>query len=357
MFRLFFMVIAVVLATGLGAAHAAEAQPDAPPLPDLFTVSNVRIDATAGSAILARDAAMAQGRLDAWMRLYRRLTAQSQWGKQPQLADNQVIRLVRSFSVANERRSTTRYLADVTYQFNAAAVRLTLRQANVSYTDTRSKPALVIPAIDGKGFDANGAWAMTFNDPSYAEGIVPLIAIKGDGDERAIAARDDLAELDWATLEPLAAKYGAGEVVVAIATEDANTVQVIEVTPMARMAAAFAFAQSTFKADADAIADKISEEWKGRTSVDFGTRNRLTADVQFDSLAQWSRIRAQLRSVRAISDVDVVGISANEAEIGVSYFGRLEQLRDALAQQNLVLAGPPAAYSIQAGRASAANTP
>jgi hypothetical protein len=44
-------------------------------------------------------------------------------GKQPQLDDNQLLRLVRSFEVAGERRSTTRYLAEVTYHFNPAAVR------------------------------------------------------------------------------------------------------------------------------------------------------------------------------------------------------------------------------------------
>src|SRR5262249_30463102 len=159
---------------------------------------------------------------------------------------------------------------------------------------------------------------------------------------------------DWTVLEPLATKYGAGEIVLAIATEDSNTVQLIEVAPMTRTASAFAFAQSTFKADADAVAEKVIEGWKERNSVDFGTRGRLVADVQFDSLEQWARVRTQLRAVRSVAGIDIVGIASNEAVIDVSYFGRVEQFRDALSQQNLVLAGPPSAYSIQIGRASAA---
>jgi hypothetical protein len=365
-----FLVLAAMFAVlfpwGFNAAVAAEADAEspavpmplpAPAYPDLYTISAQRIDATAGSAILARDVAMAQGRMDAWTKLYRRFTAAAQWGKQPQLADAQLLRLVRSFEVGGERRSTTRYLADVTYHFNPAAVRLVLRQANIPYTETRSKPALVIPIIDGKSFDAGNPWAMVWKEPAFLEGLVPLIPVMGDGEDQAVLSREDLLQLDWMAFEPLVAKYDAGEVVLAIASEDGNTLQVIEVTQTARQASAFGFAQSDFMADANAVADKVAESWKGRTSVDFGTRGRLTADVQFDSLAQWARIRAQLRAVRAVSNVDVVGIASNEAEISVSYFGRVEQLRDAMAQQSLVLSGPPQGYAIEFGRASAAAAP
>jgi len=46
-----------------------------------------------------------------------------------------------------------------------------------------------------------------------------------------------------------------------------------------------------------------------------------------------------LGAVRAITDFDVIGLALHEAEISVTYSGRPEQLRDALAQQNLQLSG------------------
>jgi hypothetical protein len=100
---------------------------------------------------VARDATFYfLGRPLAWTKLYRRLTAPAMWGKQPQLDENALLRLIRSFEVAGERRSTTRYLAEVIFHFNPAAVRAQLRQSNIAYTDTRSRPALVIPVIAGK---------------------------------------------------------------------------------------------------------------------------------------------------------------------------------------------------------------
>jgi hypothetical protein len=340
-------------------ASAADADAPAPAaqsqLGDLFTVTAVKIDATAESAIIARDLAMAQGRPLAWTKLFRRFTAPASWGKQPQLDDNQLLRLIRSFEVAGERRSTTRYLADVTYHFNPAAVRAVLRQAHISYTETRSKPAVVIPLIDGKGFDAASAWAMTWKDPVFMQGLVPMILPAGDAEDIAMLSRQDLTQVDWMGFSPLVSRYNAGAVVLVIASEDGNTVQSIEISSTARTASSFAFAQSTFMADAEAVAAKVEETWKTRTSVDYGTRAHLVADVQFNSLAQWARIRAQLRAVRAVADVDVVGLSSNEAELDVTYFGKLDQLQDLLAQQSLTLSGSPTAYTLELGATSAAN--
>jgi hypothetical protein len=336
-----------------GDASALGAQPQ---LGDLFTVTAIRVDATAESAIIARDLAMAQGRPLAWTKLFRRFTVPASWGKQPQLDDNQLLRLVRSFEVAGERRSTTRYLADVTFHFNPAAVRAVLRQAHISYTETRSKPAVVIPLIEGKGFDAASAWAMTWKDPGFTQGLVPMMLPAGDAEDMATLSRQDLTQADWMGFAPLVGRYNAGAVVLAIASQDGNTVQAIEISQAGRTASSFAFAQSTFMADAEAVAGKVEETWKTRTSLDYGTRAHLLADVQFNSLAQWARIRAQLRAVRAVADVDVVGLSSNEAELDVTYFGKLDQLQDLLAQQSLTLSGNPTAYTLELGATSAANT-
>jgi hypothetical protein len=330
----------------------------AAPLPDLFTVSGVKVDASAESATAARDIAMTQGRPVAWTKLYRRLTAPAMWGKQPQLDENALLRLIRSFEVAGERRSTTRYLAEVIFHFNPAAVRAQLRQSNIAYTDTRARPALVIPVIAGKpGFDPMSPWAMAWNDPGLQQGLVPFVVPMNDGPEAALLSRTDLGQLDWATLAPLVRRYNVGEVIVASASDDAKTVQMVEISATGRVPSSFAYAQSTFPADAEVIAEKAAETWKTRTSVDFATRARLTADVAFDSLDDWAKIRGHLGAVRAITDFDVIGLALHEAEISVTYSGRPEQLRDALAQQNLELSNNNGQFTLQLAGATAANAP
>jgi hypothetical protein len=91
--------------------------------------------------------------------------------------------------------------------------------------------------------------------------------------------------------------------------------------------------------------------------VSFATRARLTADVQFDSLDDWAKIRTHINAVKAVADMDVTGLALHEAEIQLTYFGRPEQLRDALAQQNLSLVNAAGQFTLQLAGKSAANVP
>ena len=99
------------------------------------------------------------------------------------------------------------------------------------------------------------------------------------------------------------------------------------------------------------------DTWKTRSAVSFNTRTRLTADVQFDSLDDWGKIRKQLGSIRAVSNVEVVGLSLHEAEVELTYFGRPEQLRDTLAQQDISLINAQGQYTLQLAGKSASNAP
>lgn len=355
--RLFVFALAVVAMSLAASADAAPAPaPAAPAVLDLYTVPNIRVDATAESAQTARDAAMAQGRPQAWTQIYRRLTPQAMWARQPRLSDAQLFRLIRSFEVAGERRSTTRYLADVTFHFNPVTVRQTLRQAGISFTETRSRPALVIPLVDDARFDPMGMWAAAWNADTQRQGLVPMMLPDADAENEEVLSRPDLAQADWASLEPITQRYSPSMVVVAIASADGRSVRSIEISPAGRTPSSFAFAQPNFSALADAVTDKVAESWKTRSSVDYATRARLVADVQFNSLEEWSRIRAQLGAVRAVSDFEVVGLARNEAEVDLAYFGRVEQLRDAMAQQNLSLVNGPEGFTLQLGSTTAEIT-
>jgi hypothetical protein len=351
MLRLSFLVLVAALTFRAVVADAA-------PAPDLFTVTGVKVDATAEAATAARDTAMAQGRPIAWTKLFRRFVAQGSWSKQPQLDENTLLRMVRSFEVANERRSTTRYLAEVTYHFNPAAVRAALRQAGVAYTEARARPALVIPVIAGKpGVDPMSPWLAAWKDPVMQQGLVPFVLPGGDPEDQEVLSRTDIVQADWASLAPVARRYNAAEVIIAVASEDAKTVQLVEISATQRLPASFAYANSSFSADAEAVAEKVYETWKTRSAVNFGTRTRLTADVQFDSLEDWAKIRKQLGAVRAVSGTDVLGLSLHEAEIELTYFGRPEQLRDALSQQDLNLTNSEGQFTLQLSGRSAANAP
>jgi hypothetical protein len=350
------------------AAYGAVAPVTVPVAADLFTISGIRVDATAPSPRAARDLAMAQGRPLAWNKLFRRFTLQGEWGNQPQLADNQLLGLILSVEARNERRSTTRYLADVIFHFNPNAVRHMLRGAGITFSETRSEPAVVIPLIAGNpSFGAMRSWASAWADSSLQKRLVPMMALKGD--EANLLIPGDLTHLDWAALAPIVRRHNASKVIFAIASEDAKTVEMIEVSAMDRTASSFAFAQSTFAADVEAIVEKVADEWRQsadreRIAIDDGLptltqegiRKHLMANVRFKSPQDFATIRSQLGAVDTVSEVHVVGLTLNEALIDLTFAGEVEELRRRLAQHYVELSDNGDEYWLDFSIAVAANS-
>src|SRR5579864_1758474 len=198
--RRLLLTLFVVLASALAAVQFAAAE-------DPFTVSGVKVDATAQSSVEAQTKAINSGRAKAWQTLYRRLTKQQDWGRQPSLDDATLQRLVRSYQARDQRSSTTRFVASMTYVFNANAVRRILQETNVAYSDVAARPILVIPLAPG--WSPQTPWTHAWKDPRFAHGAVPLVLPLAD-DERELAS----LHFDRATrqdVEPMTSRQHATE--------------------------------------------------------------------------------------------------------------------------------------------------
>ena len=113
----------------------------------IFTVRDVAVDETAATAAEARQVALAVGQRRAFRRLIDRLVPEDQQGLVPALDPNLLQYYVRDFSVADERTSAVRYLADLTFRFNADEVRRLLRSNSVAFAETRGNPVVVLPVF------------------------------------------------------------------------------------------------------------------------------------------------------------------------------------------------------------------
>ena len=132
---------------------------------------------SAAASVEAQTIAINGGRPKAWTILYRRLTRQDDWSRQPQLDDVSLQRLIRSFDVTDERRSTTRYVAKVTYVFSQPAVERLLRANNISYVAAQTKRILVIPL--SPNFSPGDSWTLAWSDPRFASGFVNAVLPEG----------------------------------------------------------------------------------------------------------------------------------------------------------------------------------
>jgi hypothetical protein len=303
---------------------------------DPFTVKGIHVDATGTTATEARNKALAMGRPLAWTKLYRSLVPQAAWGKQPKLNDFQLQHIIRSFEVANERRSNTRYIADLTYIFSPNEVRKLLRGTGAQIAEAANKPVLVIPLVGGS-YNPNGAWARAWQDPAVGS-LMPMTFPRGEPGENALIARGNFGALTWDSVAALARRHEATGVVIAEATANGQSARLTELYPPAgRTVGVVAVARADFNATALAAARKLAESWRERGSINYAAKLRLTADVEFSSPADWARIRARLALVKLITATEVNGIALREARVRIVHYGRTEQLAAAMSAQQLEL--------------------
>jgi hypothetical protein len=338
MIRASFLFLMLGLACVLPVASAQAAN-------DPFTVSGVPVDASGPSVAVAQNTAINAGRGRAWTILYRRLTKQQDWARQPALDETTLQRMIRTYLPFNERRSTTRYVASMTYVFSADAVKRLLRSQNIAYVDIDAKPVLVVAMAPN--YSPHSAWGSIWANPKYAHGAVPIVLPIGDALDMDALGRINFANTQWPDVEPAASRVHATDAFLVQATPGPGTITVAVrrvgpgpsptipnvVVPVKKGESA----GQAYGAAADEAAATILDVWKAHSAIDFTKRYKLTADLRMNSITDWGDVQQRLATIPAVADVSVLAMDTGEARLSITYVGTVDQLRDLAAQANLDL--------------------
>jgi hypothetical protein len=332
----FSVILPALAAITLLAAVPAGAQTRA----DLYTVSDIHVDVTAKSSTEAFTTAIAEGRPRAFQTLYRRLTAQRDWGRQPNLDAAALLRLSRGYNVANERRSTTRYVADVSYVFNPDAVNRLLRSSNIAFAQGNAPRILVVPMAPNV---SGGGWAQALASPSVQQNNLVPFALPPADDLRAMAGLN-FEGAGWNDVAAAAGRARADAValVQAIPSPGKVTVNVRrlamgQAASRASIDVATPQVATAYSSAALAAANVIDDLWKSRTVIDPNQRGRLTADMRIASLAQWNEAQTALAGVSQVTGVTLVAMDTGYVRMQINYMGTPDQLREALGAARLSL--------------------
>ncbi len=342
------VLASIVLTTVLALPAAAE---------DIFTVKNIRVDATAGNAAEARKAALASGHLQAMQRLLSRLVLREDLGLLPPLSSDQIVELVYNFGVDDERTSSVRYLARLTFQFNPASVRDYLRSRGVRFADSRGRPVLLLPVFGAANqavlWEDPNPWRNAWAARDNRSGLVPILVPLGDlADISSVASRDALNPNN-PRLQPLAERYGAEQVVTTQAVMAGDPVaggaslQVITARSGAiqqertqiltvQQSEGESFQQLLTRA-AEAVASEINEAWKRSSRLRFESEGELLVRVPIGDLKAWLEVKRRLENVPAVEEATLIYLTTESAQLQLSFFGDVDQLTQSLAQNDLQL--------------------
>lgn len=351
--RLFSIVVLLALPLLAVAvpAHAAD---------NPFMVKDVKVDASAASAAEAFTIAVDEGRQKAWNELIHRLTRQEDWARVPAVETATLKRMTSGYQVADEKRSTTRYVAQVTYTFNGDLVRRFLQGANIAYADTAARPLLVIPM--SPAYNPASPWLAAWSGVRMAGGAVPLDLPAPDALNRNVLAPLDFDSATWSDVQPVASRAHANQAALVLAgpvTAGQMTVRIRLLTPAGSQTLgpitvpAGAGPSGAYLAAAQAAASDIGNSWKARSAIDFNQRSTLTAEIRLDSLATWGHIQQRLANVPVVTNVNVEAMAIGQARIVISYAGTPAQLNDFLSQASLALSNRDGVWWLSAGSAHA----
>lgn len=348
-FRSFFSALVLFLPLAQAAPSLAN---------EVFTVRNISVDATAETAASARDAALSQGYLDAYAKLVQRLVASGDVARVPQLTASQIADYTTDFSVARERTSSVRYLADITFRFRPDEVRRLFRSNEIAFAETRSKSLVILPLQDfGETTvlweDTNAWWdTWALRDPSG--GLVPLIVPLGDlSDLTSISAEEAIAG-DAQRLAGLVERYEAGAVLVSRAAvsgdpEAGTAALALSMTRFDAQGAPQPLGSEVYRQQpeedlgalmlraTDAVETAIQERWKESNVLRYGVESVIEVRVPVAGLGDWVEIQKRLGNVPAVVAKDVLSISRQQVDLSMTYIGDQNQLALALQQNDLTL--------------------
>lgn len=364
----------VVAAACLLACPAA--MPAAADERDVYTV-RVPVDVTAESAAKARDKALFQAQAEGVQRVLKRMVLAEDQKLFAALQPDDMQRIVQGFEVSDERISQVRYIGTITMRFAAAALRERFRAAGIRFAETRSKPLLVLPVIEQDDkrslWDERTPWLSAWAEIPSERGLVPLVVPLADLADMQDIGGDGTVATDPFRLRRIVQRYGAGEaLVLTLTAQTAAGSTTITVTgdrlqatggirpgTLSRTLAIRAEnrIESVMPRLAQEIHAAIEEEWKQANLIGGAEQNVLPVALELRNLGDWIAMRERLGRVAVVRSYAVKALTRARAELMLTFEGTFEQLRTAMAQEDLDLAQTADGWMIVPAATGAGETP
>jgi len=323
----------------------------------IFTVDGVEMAVAANSPSEARAQARDGALSKAWRILAERLIVPGEEDVIPSLPPPQIAALVASENLVEEPLGQNAFGGIYSFEFRPDAVRRKIADLGLDYTETRSRPYVVVPVfgeeVRAELWQSNNPWREAWASyPGVDDGLVPLVVPLGDlSDLVAIDANRALAG-DLRGYGQLAGLHGAAGGLLAHAVESGDPArgtgglsihlktygQPLSEGERYRVDQQPGEDAESFYARAvvEAVA-KVERDWKTLNATPLADAGQLSVRVLAGSFPDWLTIRRGLEQEPLVESVQMGRLAKGQIDITIAYRGTREQLARALAQRGLIL--------------------
>lgn len=339
MTRFLFSIIALLVFLGADSAFAA----------DPFTVAAVRVDATADSAIDAQLKATEAGQIRAAQLLVERLTLPSERAQKgvPEITIDVARSMIRGQSIGNEKRSSRRYLGDITVAFNPTRVQSFLRDNNMTMVATQSRPSLVLPLLNGSSPWIENEWVAAWQDGGFEHALTPVKAAAVDAETSEntdLISAQQIQSGDEEALSRTARQYGVAQVLIARANGGAGGVSVT-LTDFAvdtgQSRSLGTVSASSFAEAATASVQLLESQWKEASAVRAENAQTIAVSVLYNSHDDWMTLQSVINDSAQIQDARLDALSKDGAMMTLTFGGDMDRLSNELAYKGVQIKTDP----------------
>ena len=287
---------------------------------DPFTVSGIAVDATGDTPIEAQTLAIRDGQARAANILLERLTVESERlakGTLPVSEDN-AAKMIRAMEIDNEKRSSTRYLGDITVAFNPSAMQAYLRQSELTMISSQARDRLVIPLSNGI-IDTESAWFQAWENSGAEHALTPIRALSADQ-----AATLTASTLDTNTLKQIGSSFGVQQILVA--DDLGGYVKATDIALDSGMRSEFSLNGGPL-----AVISKLENDWKQASVNVAANAVEMPISILYDSHSEWLRLKEAINGSAQIQDARLDALSKDGALMTITYGGDINRLRNEFA--------------------------
>ena len=344
----------------------------------LFVVEGVKVDVTADDAVSAQEQAFEQAQLQAFKILANRMVAEGDITNMADPDANTIASMIKDYEVSNEKISAVRYVGEYTFHFDPKAMGNYFSISGVQYTDTKSKPLLVLPVFQTNGkttiWGPENLWLKTWASTQFGATLVPMEVPIGDLDDVADINDDNALRFERKSLDRMLLRYNAREAAIMIAVPDRALSELTEEQPAAGNLRISIY--RTDRGSAEYVSDfvlqaqngqsvkalyeqavlhglqALQKNWKKRTAASAAQSQYFYVRMPVDNLSELVEAQSVLRTLPGLTNISIVSVKPVEARLLLTFRGDETRLREALRSGSSYLLSQPYGKDEEAIRSS-----